>query len=319
MELSSLGAVAAFDSRPQPFQQRAFDHAISTLVASDSRPQPPQQEAVDQATSTPTVSAFDALLRDACYAALAAHDSPPPLPQQQAVEEATSTPAAPGSPFLSLVQQAVEQATSTSAAPGFDALLPDAYYAAAKDMPYDPFWLGRNGLYLNLYAGLASKAKLRKLFADCILLVGDKFRVKLVGHDGVEIIAEATVPLTPHLDIIIRQTNSFPQAVSIGGAVHPQGYHWANRSPDLHVAPSPLRPGLTLWGCTGANAFCAAMAAHYDATTPSRGAEGWKSIRVFRNYQGLGDFDLGTLYEVRQAAMIWQNEMEAWAVRTGQA
>lgn len=61
------------------------------------------------------------------------------------------------------------------------------------------------------------------------------------------------------------------------------------------------------------------MATHYGTTTPSGNAGGWKGVSVVRNIPGLGERNLGSLHTIRQAATVWQDEMEAWSLRTNQA
>lgn len=61
------------------------------------------------------------------------------------------------------------------------------------------------------------------------------------------------------------------------------------------------------------------MATHYGTTNPSGEAGGWKGVSIVRNIPGLGERNLGSLHSIRQAAMLWQDEMEAWSIRTNQA
>lgn len=136
---------------------------------------------------------------------------PPPPPPYLPIDPSLLALAGPGSSPLSSppsLQLPVDPATATPAAtatPLSGGVLPDAYYAAAKSCPYDPFWMEKNGLSPDLYAAFSSKAKLEKMFFDAILLVGDKFKLALVGHDGAKIFVEATVTPNRCLNIWVRQ------------------------------------------------------------------------------------------------------------------
>ena len=60
------------------------------------------------------------------------------------------------------------------------------------------------------------------------------------------------------------------------------------------------------------------MAVHYGINIPSGAASGFKAINVLRDVPGQGLRDLGTLHSIRQAFALWQDELEAWSVRTNQ-
>lgn len=153
--------------------------------------------------------------------AVAAPDSPllllllpPPPPPYLPVDPAILAPAArgfpppPPSPQLPVDPAILATTAAPPPPPGSGGLLPDAHYAAAKDCPYDPFWMEKHNLSPDLYAAFSSKAKFEKMFSDAIFLVGDKFRLTLVGHDGAKMIVEATVDLIPHLDTKIDNTDN---------------------------------------------------------------------------------------------------------------
>ncbi len=146
--------------------------------------------------------------------AVAAPDSPPPPPPPPPylpIDPALLAPAGSGSspfPPPPLPQLPVDPATAAPAAPAprlSGGVLPDAHFAAAKGRPYDPFWMEKNGLSPDLHASFSSKAKLEKMFFDAILLLGDMFKLTLVGHDGANIHVEALVTPNPHLNTRIMQ------------------------------------------------------------------------------------------------------------------
>ena len=97
------------------------------------------------------------------------------------------------------LERSLNPAGSNEAAAAPGGLLPEDLYAILKDRPYDPFWMEANGISGHIHPGNPSKVKLEKLFYDGCLLVGDKFRIRLVAHNGGAFIAEATVSLLLHL------------------------------------------------------------------------------------------------------------------------